>query len=148
VGTFALNETITGGTSGNTAIVFRTMAGNLVCSQILWTAGAGFTLGETITGGTSAATAVVTSASYEDFLGFKPISAVFPGGAFSLYFPSTINTPSISVTYVGVNGLAAVSAGTPAGTITGGGGGGPAVEVPNATVLSSVVNVEIEATGL
>ncbi|MBP6063990.1 MAG: hypothetical protein KA467_00780 [Bacteroidales bacterium] len=148
VGTFANNETITGGTSGNTAVVFRSMAGNLTCSQIVWTAGAGFTLGETITGGTSAATAVVTSASYNDFLGFKPISAVFPGGAFSLYFPSDINTPTITVTYVGVNGLAAQSAGTPTGTITGGGGGGPAVEVANATDLSTVVNVEIEATGL
>jgi pectate lyase len=50
-------------------------------------------------------------------------------------FPSDNNTPTITVTYVGVNGLAAQSAGTPTGTITGGGGGGPAVEVANATDL-------------
>ncbi len=58
VGTFQLNETITGGTSGATAIVIADDGS----SQLRITAIAGsFTIGETITGGTSGATATIDS---------------------------------------------------------------------------------------
>ena len=58
-GTFDVGETITGGTSGATAIVVGDLALQLGVSDLVGT----FTNGETITGGTSGATATLTVVS-------------------------------------------------------------------------------------
>lgn len=55
-GPFAIGETVTGGSSGATAVVESRDTGKLIFSSVVGT----FTVGETITGGTSGATAVVT----------------------------------------------------------------------------------------
>lgn len=55
-GPFDIGETVTGGSSGATAVVESRDTGKLIFSSVIGT----FTVGETITGGTSGATAVVT----------------------------------------------------------------------------------------
>ncbi len=57
VGTFVVGETITGGTSGATAVIVSDNGSEIVANTVLGT----FVNGETITGGTSAATANTTS---------------------------------------------------------------------------------------
>ena len=59
---FTVGETITGGTSGKTAVIAALRSTNGIC--ITTTASGAFTIGETITGGTSGAT---TTVSAEDF---------------------------------------------------------------------------------
>lgn len=59
VGAFVVGETITGGTSGTTAIIVSDTGTSLVVRHV--TGATLFTVGETITGGTSAATALVVS---------------------------------------------------------------------------------------
>ncbi len=56
VGTFAVGETITGGTSGATAVIVSDSGSHIVGNTVLGT----FVTGETITGGTSTATANTT----------------------------------------------------------------------------------------
>ncbi len=56
VGTFAVGETITGGTSAATAVIVSDNGSEIVANTVLGT----FVNGETITGGTSTATAVST----------------------------------------------------------------------------------------
>ena len=151
VGSFSNFEIITGGTSGATAIINFAGTGALRCTVYSYgPAGLGFSVGETITGGTSAATAIVSNALFAQSIVRRSagLSDVNPSGDFIMFYPNSANAGTLRVTYLSVNANYAQSAGTPSGTIAGGGGGGPAVEVANATDLSTVVNVEIEATGL
>lgn len=64
VGAFAVGETITGGTSGATGIIYSINTSELVIHTITGT----FAAAETITGGTSGATAVVSAAITENGL--------------------------------------------------------------------------------
>jgi hypothetical protein len=71
-GTFTAGETITGGTSGATAVVLEDRGTYLLVHTRIDTA---FTAGETITGGTSGYTAVTTVIKDEDILLRKAVAA-------------------------------------------------------------------------
>lgn len=151
VGNFADFEIITGGTSAVTATVGFRNNGSLQCTQINWPT-VGFTVGETITGGTSGATAVVTCSEFVQNLVFRPApttSGIDPSvGDFIMFYPSSVNASPLRVTYLATDNVSAVSAGTPSGTIAGGGGGGPGTEVTPGTNLTALKQLEFEATGL
>lgn len=145
VGNFADFEIITGGTTGSTMEITYREPGVLHGGQVAWPA-VGFQVGETVTGGTSGATAVVSSASFLPTVVHRTTSSQNPTGDFIIFFPNSVNMSPATFTYFGSNAVGSITAGTPTGAVTG--GGGPGVEVTPGTNLSAVVNAEFEATGL
>lgn len=121
VGSFVDTDIVTGGTSGNTAGITRRFAGGFEGYQIGWPAGAGFTLGETLTGSVSGATAVCTSSTHEAVVVMQTANAQYATGCFKIFYPINVNMATVRFTYLASASVSPDSAGTPAGTITGGG---------------------------
>lgn len=94
VGLFVAGETITGGTSGATAIVTLVETGILVLRT--WN-GTAFADNETITGGTSAATAAVDAPNASFVSGFQPQSGII-GEGFVVALTPTANGTTIQLT--------------------------------------------------
>lgn len=150
VASFVDFEVVTGGTSGS-SMTISAREGNLGASaagilhgvQVDW-ANVGFQIGETITGGTSGATAVVTQSTFLPSVVHRTTSSQNPNGDFIMFYPYAVNMSPATFTYLSSNGTVAVSAGTPSGTITGGG----AAEVAIGTNLGIIKGAEFEATGV
>lgn len=147
VGNFQDFELATGGTSNSTMSISAREPGLLHGGQIDWPT-PGFIVGETITGSVSLATATVTNCSFFPNVVHRNTSSQNPTGDFIIFYPTSVNMSPATFTYLASNGVNAVSAGTPAGTIAGGGGGGPGTEVVAGTNLSALKQMEFEATGL
>jgi len=147
VGLFADFEVVTGGSSGATMIVNQRNSGQLVGAITYFGgSGGGFLLGETITGGTSGATAVVTQASFTNSIVLRPTSTSSPTGDFIMFYPNCVNASPLRVTYLAATGNDSITAGTPAGTITGG-GSGTIVEVSPGTDMSSITSLQVTLIG-
>lgn len=147
VGNFQDFELATGGTSNVTMEIMAREPGILHGGQIDWPV-PGFIVGETITGSVSLATATVTNSSFFPNVVHRTTSSQNPTGDFIIFYPTSVNMSPATFTYFASNAVGAVSAGTPSGTIAGGGGGGPGTEVAPGTNLSALKQLEFEATGL
>ena len=147
VGTFQDFEIVTGGTSNSTLSVSHREPGLLHGGQVDWPV-PGFLVGETITGAISVATGIVTSSSFFPNVVHRTTSSQNPTGDFIIFYPTSVNMSPATFTYFASNAVGAVSAGTPSGTIAGGGGGGPGTEVAPGTNLTALKQLEFEATGL
>lgn len=144
VGNFTEADTLTGGSSGGTARVVATTTGGMTAVQMKYPF---FQLGETITGAPSTATAVVTGVYNKQTVVHRSTSTTNPNGDFILFYPNTEYVGALRFNYINVGSVAANTAGTPAGTITGGGGGGGLIEISGGTDLSAITNLQIVGIG-
>lgn len=130
VGTFTPTETITGAPSGATGkvITFIAEGGQLEYTKL----GGTFQLNDTLTGGSSGATAKLASCYKENLMVYLPT-------ANRITIDSEIGPDELSIIGLASNSVANASAGTPAGTVSGGGGGSFA-ELANGTNVSAIVS--------
>ena len=82
IGTFVIGETVTGGTSGNSAIITGILNTVLTLSDIT----GDFVVGETIIGGTSGATAVIVTAPVNSWHQITENVNPLPRGVHEFYF--------------------------------------------------------------
>lgn len=140
VGTFVVGEVLTGGTSGATGVITYIQAGGTHIEVTL--SGGTYVITETLTGGTSGATCKLDT-YYQERIFYHNVYDS------SVWINSNIAPGSLFALYQETNDITSVSAGTPAGTITGGGGGGGFTEVtPGTNVYAQLPNFQAIITGL
>ncbi len=141
VGNFAPGELITGGTSGATGTITTQPTATGGGILIFWHRTGTFQSGETITGGSSGATAVLAQ-----FI--KNNSFYSDVTALRFAIDADIAEDTVLATGILDNSIQAASAGTPTGTIVGGGGGSFTEFTPGFNVRAILPNFDVIVEGV